>query len=127
MSDTPQKPHQVHYSLDADGMTFGWEIDCPYVGKGPRPCLLISEVGYEECPSWFNDGECELLEDNLAGYNEDFGHGHAIDGCAVIEYLSATSMGEAVVFCGEFRVVAPITVTVGWQGNDGIVLTPTSD
>lgn len=123
MSEQDQ-PHTLVVALDCDrhGLNVEWSVRCPYDGTGPRPCLLIDEA---DCPGYVEGSGCPLDDEGLAGYSEEFGHGHEIKGCAVAQYLEAVPIDEGALEI-QGRIVLSAPVVVEW-GDDVPSIAPLLD
>lgn len=108
-----QLPHLLYATItDAYGR-LEFKVECPYMGTGPRSCLMIEEV---TCQQYLDQGWCDLEEEGLAGYNDATGHGHGIDGCAVVQYVDV-GIEDGFIFIGNVEVRWPMKVAVVWGGD----------
>lgn len=106
-----ERPHVVRAVIADEFGEITWTVECPYDGQGPRSCVLFDEA---DC-----QGECPLERIGMGG-NTAFGHGHAIDGCGVQEYVSQ-GLEDGFGWKGvPFTITDPLLVTCEWV--EGLVL-----
>lgn len=141
--------------IDEDGRV-QWRSSCPFEPDDPKrsclwgtepsgPCLWEAYENDDHHPEFCNDRDlCELTTKRIDGdevfpcwdvrpeecdsfSHPEFGHMHHESGCGLKMTLDAVGVGESVFFTPTYNPPVPIPVTMEWDYEGGVTLTPVTE